>query len=147
MFFFLPLVFHNLKCYDAHFIIQHFKKRYTETEQTRHYFEKLKDEDGNRKKDDNGKEVRERKTETKTVYTNVKVTPLNSEKYVFFSVGCLRFVYSFQFVSTSLQNLVDMLKGKEDDPSKLPYTFVHTSKHIKPNTVLHMQKVYILIRM
>ena len=27
--FFLPIVFHNLKSYDAHFVIKHFKKQYT----------------------------------------------------------------------------------------------------------------------
>jgi len=26
--FFLPIVFHNLKSYDAHFVIKHFKKQY-----------------------------------------------------------------------------------------------------------------------
>ena len=65
------------------------------------------------------------------MYNDVKVMPLNSEKYLSFSVGCLRFLESFQFLSTSLQNLEDMLKGKEDDPSKLTHKFVHTSKHIK----------------
>ena len=25
----LPIVFHNLKSYDAHFVIKHFKKQYT----------------------------------------------------------------------------------------------------------------------
>jgi len=28
--FFLPVVFHNLKSYDEHFILKHFKKEYTE---------------------------------------------------------------------------------------------------------------------
>jgi len=28
--YFLAIVFHNLKAYDAHFVIKHFKKQYTE---------------------------------------------------------------------------------------------------------------------
>ena len=27
--FFLPVVFHNIKSYDAHFVIKHFKKQHT----------------------------------------------------------------------------------------------------------------------
>ena len=32
--FFLPIVFHNLKCYDAHFVIKHFKKYNTPSDRT-----------------------------------------------------------------------------------------------------------------
>jgi len=75
----LPVVFHNLKSYDAHFVIKHFKKQYTA-----------------RPRDDDGQEV---------AYDDICVTPLNGEKYLSFQVGNLRFIYSFQFLSTSLDNL------------------------------------------
>jgi len=77
--FFLPVVFHNLKSYDAHFVLKHFKKQYTA-----------------RPRDDDGQDV---------AYDDICVTPLNGEKYLSFQVGNLRFIYSFQFLSTSLDNL------------------------------------------
>jgi len=58
--FFLPVVFHNLKSYDGHFVIKHLKKEYT----------KRKKADG--------------KSPT---YDDVIITPLNSEKYVMFQAG------------------------------------------------------------
>jgi len=79
------VVFHNLKSYDGHFVIKHFEKEYTE-----------------RKKAD-GKSP---------TYDDVVVTPLNSEKYVIFQIGNLRFLDSFQFMSTSLENLVSSSKKR-----------------------------------
>jgi len=38
-------------------------------------------------------------------YGDIRVVPLNSEKYLSFKVGNLRFIDSFQFLSTSLDNL------------------------------------------
>jgi len=66
--FFLSVVFHNLKSYDGHFVFKHFKKEYME-----------------RKKAD-GKPL---------TYDDVIVTPINSEKYIMFQVGKLRFLDSF----------------------------------------------------
>jgi len=94
--FFLPVVFHNLKCYDAHFVIKHFERKHVE-----------------RRNNDN-----------KVVYDDVKVTPLNSEKYLQFQIGNLQFIDSFQFLSASLDELVSLLlkSGKQN--------FAHTIKHL-----------------
>ena len=58
---FLPIVFHNLKSYDAHFVIRHFKKQYTALSG---------DQD-----DDEQEES----------YGDIRVTPLNGEKYLYLS--------------------------------------------------------------
>jgi len=93
--FYLPVVFHNLKCYDAHFVIKHFKKQYTERV--------------------NGDQP--------STYDDVKVIPLNSEKYMMFQVGNLRFLDSFQFMSASLEHLVSLLlkSGSENFPNTIRY--------------------------
>jgi len=109
--FFLPVVFHNLKSFDGHFVIKHFKKEYTE-----------------RKKAD-GKPP---------TYDDVIVTPLNSEKYVMFQfqVGKLRFLDSFQFMSTSLENLVSLLlkSGREK--------FVNTTQYLGNDDLVFAKGVY-----
>ena len=87
-YYFLPIVFHNLKSYDAHFVI---KKQYTEQNKP-----KKRATVGDEDRDD------ERYTKT-TTYGDVIVTPLNGEKYLSFQVGNLRFLDSFQFLSTSLE--------------------------------------------
>jgi len=73
--FFLPVVFYNLKSYDAHFVIKHFKKQYTA---------RSRDQD-----DDNIYEQEE-----SVSYGDIRVFPLNSEKYLSFQVGNLRFIDS-----------------------------------------------------
>ena len=95
--FFLPIVFHNLQAYDAHFAIKHFKRQYTK-------YTKITQVDDN--------DAAEEQTVTETIYGDVVVIPLNGEKYLSFQVGNLRFLDSFQFLSTSLENLVDILKDK-----------------------------------
>jgi len=86
--FFLPVVFHNLKCHDAHFVIKHFERKHVE-----------------RRNNDN-----------KVFYDDIKVTPLNSEKYLQFQIGNLQFIDSFQFLSVSLGELVSLLlkSGKQN---------------------------------
>ena len=130
--YFLPVVFHNLKSYDAHFVIKHFKKQYTQFTQT----------------DKNGE------GETTTVYDDISITPLNGEKYLSFQVGNLKFIDSFQFLSTSLSNLINMLKDKkdsgdsddEDDPpedtSKYIANFPHTQKYLGDHELVYAKGVY-----
>ena len=80
------MVCHNLKSYDAHFVIKHFKKQYTA---------RCRDQDDD---DDDEQE------EESVSYADIHVTPLNGEKYLSFQVGNLRFIDSFQFLSTSLKS-------------------------------------------
>ena len=49
-------------------------------------------------------------------FDDVEVTPQNSEKHLQFQIGNLRFLDSFQFLSTSLEELVSLLlkSGKDD---------------------------------
>ena len=88
--------FYDLKDYDAHFVIKHFQKKYVECH----------GEDGSVSFDD------------------VEVTPQNSEKYLQFQIGNLRFLDSFQFLSTSFEELVFLLLMSEKD------NFVHTKTHV-----------------
>ena len=104
--FFLPVVFHNLKCYDAHFVIKHFERKHVE-----------------RRNNDN-----------KVVYDDVKVTPLNSEKYLQFQIGNLQFIDSFQFLSASLDELASLLlKGGKEK-------FAHSIKHLGTETTWFFSK-------
>ena len=93
--YFLPIIFHNLKNYDSHFVIKHFQKQYT-LRQKGH----------------------------KVTYDDVKIIPLNGERFLQFQIGNLKFLDSFQFLSTSLENLVSLLlkSGKQNFP--------HTIKHL-----------------
>jgi len=107
--YFIPVVFYNLKSYDSHFVTKHFKKQYTER--------------------DNGED----KAQT---YDDVNVTPINSEKYIMFEIGKLRFIDSFQFLSTSLENLVSiLLKSGKDN-------FEHTRKYLGDNEMVFAKGVY-----
>ena len=106
---FLPIVFHNLKGYDAHFVIKHFKKQYT-------------------KQDKGGGKS--------PTYDDVEIIPLNSEKYMMFQVGKLRFLDSFQFMSTSLENLVSLLlkSGRQN--------FKHTTRYMGDDDLVFAKGVY-----
>ena len=77
------------RSYDAHFVIKHFKKQYTA-----------------RSRDQDDDDICEQESVS---YGDIRVVPLNSEKYLSFQVGNLRFIDSFQFLSTSLDNLVSLL--------------------------------------
>ncbi len=56
-------------------------------------------------------------------YDDLTIIPQTSEKYMMFEIGKLRFLDSYQFLSASLEKLVDTL-----DKSK----FTHTAKHFLP---------------
>ena len=97
----IPVIFHNLRGYDSHFIMQEISeiiKKHT-------YKETGKD----------GKE--------KVKQLNINVIPNNMEKYLAIMVGNnLKFIDSFQFMSSSLDKLV----------SNLPKESLHfTSKRFK----------------
>ena len=62
--YFLPVVFHNLKNYDAHFVVKHFQKQYTQ-----HHAKG-----------------------GKVSFDDVKVIPLNREWFLQFPIGNLKFI-------------------------------------------------------
>ena len=74
----VPLIFHNLSAYDGHFVLQYFRKEYAE------YTKK------------NGE----------VSYADVGVIPLNGERNLLLTIGNVVFIDSFQFLATSLDNLV-----------------------------------------
>ena len=78
--FVIPVVFHNLRGYDAHVLMESLGK------------------------------YKERK---------LSCIPNNSERYISFSLGTLRFIDSFQFLGTSLEKLVDNLAAEGKDKFKL----------------------------
>jgi len=99
-----------LKCYDAHFVIKHFKKQYTAHFKTKDYGNDYDD-----LKDDN------------ETYGDVVLRPLNTEKYLSIQVDNRRFLDSFEFLTTSLENLVSLrLKNGRD---KFEHTTIYISDH------------------
>jgi hypothetical protein len=72
---------HNLRNYDAHHVIRNFGKRMAAKF----------DEDG------------------QGSYRNVNVIAMNSEKFISFDINRLRFIDSYQFMSASLEKLVNNL--------------------------------------
>ena len=107
--YFLPIIFHNLTNFDAHFVIKFFDKQYT-----------------SQRSNKNGK----------ISYDDVKIIPLNAERFLQFQIGNLKFLDSFQFLSTSLENLVTLLSksGKQNFP--------HTVKYMVDNEFTFSKGVY-----
>jgi len=73
----LPIIFHNQTAYDGYFVLKFFKKEYA------CYTAK----------------------NDKVHYVDVGVIPLNTEKCMSLRIGNLLFVDSFQFMTTSLDEL------------------------------------------
>ena len=89
----IPVIFHNLRGYDSHFIMQEIGKIAKE-----HTYTNKKDE---------------------KVEMNINCIPNNMEKYMAFMLGNhLVFLDSFQFMSSSLDNLV---KNLPDEALKYTY--------------------------
>jgi hypothetical protein len=90
----IPLLIHNLKNYDAHFIISTIPKE----------------------------------------MNNIDVIANNSEKFITFTIGNIRFIDSFQFLSAGLETLASNLaKGGIEK-------FYHTKKHMGEHWKLACQK-------
>jgi len=70
------------------------------------------------------KYLERQKADQKVTIDDVNVIPQNSEKYLMFQIGHLRFLDSFQFLSTSLEQQISLLRksGK--------HNFVHTAKYM-----------------
>ena len=86
--FFLPILFHNLKSYDTQFVIKHFKKQYTarpkKTTDNAH--------DDNNHIDIDADETMDDDEEIQRACGDIRVTPLNGEKYLSFQVGNICFI-------------------------------------------------------
>ena len=72
-------------------------------------------------------------------YDDISVIPLNGQKYLQFQIGEMCSLDSFQFLSTSLDELVSLLRksGKEK--------FVHTKKHLGTDDEIVFSKEYTYI--
>ena len=95
----IPVIFHNLRGYDSHHIIQ---------------------------------------TIGKVQGKQLKCIPNNMEEYITFSLGCMDFIDSFQFMSSSLEKLIENL-AKEG-----PKTFMHMMTYFDDDkiTLLLRKQVY-----
>ena len=69
-------------------------------------------------------------------YGDIRVVPLNSEKYLSFQVGNLRFIDSFLFLSTSVDNLVSLLLKSGRDK------FTHTTKQLGDSDLVFAKGIY-----
>jgi len=72
----------------------------------------------------------------KLSYDDVKVIPLNGERFLQFQIGNVKFIGSFQFFSASLDHLVSLLlkSGKEN--------FHHTIKYMGNNDLVLAKGIY-----
>ena len=72
----------------------------------------------------------------KVTYDDINVIPLNSEKYVMFEIGYVRFLDSCQFLSASLDDLVSTLlkSGREN--------FVNTKKYLGDHDLVFAKGIY-----
>ena len=69
-------------------------------------------------------------------FDDVELTPQTQKKYLKFQIGNLRFLDSFQFLSTSLEELVSlMLKSKNDN-------FVYRKTHLGTDDDIFAKGVY-----
>ena len=86
-------LFHSLKCYDSHFILKNFKREYSAFVS---------------------------KKTGKTSYQDISCIPMNAEKNLQFKIRNVTFTDSYEFLGTSLEKLVEMLR--KDGKSKFVET-------------------------
>ena len=101
----IPVAAHNLRNYDAHHVIRNFGKRMAA------------------KFDENGRES----------YRKINVIALNLEKFISFSINHLRFIDTFQFMSTSLERLVSNLPKE---------SLRHMRKHMGDDELLYAKGIF-----
>jgi len=72
----------------------------------------------------------------KVTFDDVKVIPLNGERFLQFQIGNLKFIDSFQFLSAPLDDLVSLLmkSGKEK--------FENTTRYLGDNELVFAKGVY-----
>ena len=109
----IPVIFHNLRGYDSHFIMQEIGKIINEEnleikERNEEKFKESVENNKNLKKDEFEHEK------------SINVIPCNAEKYMAFYIDKLAFIDSFQFMSSSLERLASNLS--ED-------RFIYTKQH------------------
>ena len=116
----IPVIFHNLKCYDSHFIMQKIGKM---IEEERVYDVVKKDPEKN-DTEDNLTEVNRK--------IDINIIANNFEKYMTFRLGKhLQFIDSFQFMSQSVDKL----------SSNLPEDrFIYTGEEIDGERDLDLMK-------
>ncbi|WAR13667.1 hypothetical protein MAR_027847 [Mya arenaria] len=91
----IPVVFHNLRGYDSHCIMQ-----------------EIEIKEINKNKDDLVTLKKIKQLEDKKKKTRINVIPINMEKYMAFMVSNLVFIDSLQFLNQSLANLVNNLPSE-----------------------------------
>jgi hypothetical protein len=101
----IPVAAHNLRNYDAHHVIRNFGKRMAAKF----------DEDG------------------RGSYRNVNVIAMNLEKFISFDINRLRFIDSYQFMSASLEKLVNNLPKD---------ALRHTRKHLGDDELLYAKGIF-----
>ena len=91
----IPVIFHNLKGYDSHLILQYVSREYAPN--------------------------------------SIEVIPTTSKKFLSFQIGNLRFLDSLQFLTASLDMLVQSLAADGRDK------YSHTARH-NPDSELVFSK-------
>lgn len=86
----LPIIFHNLRGYDAHLTMLGIRKK----------------------------------------HGRIRVIPMNMERYISFSIGCLKFLDSMQFLNSSLEKLASALKPEQFVNLKTFLGDIGTSKFV-----------------
>ena len=108
----VPVIFHNLRCYDRHLIMQQIG------EIAKNHAYKIK----------KGEEQ----------HMKINVIPNNMEKYMAFMLGNhLNFIDSFQFMSSSLDNLVENVKKCGKCETCKPDTCIHRSISDEGHIIQH----------